>query len=75
MALNLKEIKRHAKEYVELKAHTTVLGVRFVKRYRLFGQEDVVLSVRTTKKKGPKWWVIGGSTPMNLYSMKMFPEA
>ena len=75
MALNLKEIKRHAKEYVELEAHTTVLGVRFVKRYRLFGQEDVVLSVRTTEKKDPNWWVIGGSTPMNLYSMKMFPEA
>lgn len=75
MALNLKEIKRHAKEYVELEAHTTVLGVRFVKRYRLFGQEDVVLSVRTTEKKDPNWWVIGASTPMNLYSMKMFPEA
>ncbi len=75
MALNLKDIKRHAKEYVELEANTTVLGVRFVKRYRLFGQEDVVLSVRTTNKKDPNWWVIGGSTPMNLYSMRRFPEA
>lgn len=75
MALNLKEIKRHAKEYVELEAHTTVLGVRFVKRYRLFGREDLVLLVRTMDKKDPNWWVIGGSTPMNLYSKRMFPEA
>jgi hypothetical protein len=75
MALNLKEIKRHAKEYVEIEAHTTVIGVRFVKRYRLFGREDLVLLVRTTDKKDPNWWVIGGSTPMNLYSTRMFPEA
>lgn len=44
MALNLKEIKRHAKEYVEIEAHATVLGVRFVKRYRLFGREDLASS-------------------------------
>lgn len=75
MALNLKDIKRHAKEYVELEAHTTALSVRFVKRYRLFGREDLVLLVRTTDKKDPNWWVIGGSTPMNLYSMRRFPEA
>jgi hypothetical protein len=30
---------------------------------------------RTTDKKDPNWWVIGGSTPMNLYSTRMFPEA
>jgi hypothetical protein len=75
MALNLKEIKRHAKEYVEIEAHVTVLGVLFVKRYRLFGREDLVLMARTTDKKDPNWWVIGGSTPMNLYSTRMFPEA
>jgi|SRR6185295_8019789 len=75
MALRLKQIKRHAKEYVELEAHTKVLGVRFVKRYRLFGQEDIVLLVRTSDKQDPDWWVIGGSTPMNLYSTRVFPEA
>ena len=74
MALNLKQVKQHAKEYVEMEARTKVLGVRFVKRYRLFGREDVVLSVRTTDKKDPDWWVIGGSTPMNLYSVRMFPD-
>jgi TIR domain len=25
-------------------------------------------------EKDPDWWVIGGSTPMNLYSTRMFPE-
>ncbi|MEK6325546.1 MAG: hypothetical protein AABN33_28220 [Acidobacteriota bacterium] len=75
MALNLKQIKRHAKEYVELEARTMVLGVSFVKRYRLFGREDVVLLVRTNDKADPDWWVIGGSTPMNLYSTRMFPDA
>jgi hypothetical protein len=75
MALNLKEVKQHAKEYVELEAHTKVLSVRFVKRYRLFGREDVVLLVRTTDKREPNWWVIGGSTLMNLYSTRMFPKA
>jgi len=75
MALNLKEVKQHAKQYVELEAHTKVLSVRFVKRYRLFGREDVVLLVRTTDKREPNWWVIGGSTLMNLYPTRMFPNA
>jgi hypothetical protein len=73
--MNLKQVKQHAREYIELEARTEVLGVRFVKRYRLFGREDVVLLVRTTDKKDPDWWVVGGSTPMNLYSTRMFPEA
>ena len=75
MAMNIKQIKQHAKEYVEQERTCKVLSLRFVKRYRLFGREDVVLFVRTTDKKEPDWWVIGGSTPMNLYSTRMFPEA
>lgn len=74
MQLNLAEIKRHAKEYVEVEARTKVLKVTFVKRHQLFGREDIVLLVITTDKKDPEWWVIGGSTPMNLYSKKQFPE-
>jgi uncharacterized protein with GYD domain len=58
MALNLKQVKQHAQEYVEMEARTKVLGVRFVKRYRLFGREDVVLLVRTTDKR----ILIGGSS-------------
>ena len=74
MQLNLAEIKRHAKEYVEIEARTEVLKVTFVKRHKLFGREDIVLSVSTTDRKDPDWWVIGGSTPMNLYSKRQFPE-
>ena len=75
MPLNLNQIKQHAKEYIELEARTKVLGVKFIKRYRLFGREDVILFVRTTDKEDPDWWVVGGSTPMNLYSVRMFPES
>lgn len=74
MSLKLTELKRHAKEYVEIEARTKVLKVKFVKRYRLFDREDIVLSVSTSDKKEPEWWVIGGSTPMNLYSKKQFRE-
>src|SRR3990172_4215133 len=74
MALNLRELKRHAKEYVELEAHTTVRSVRFARRFTLLGREDVALEVQTTDRKESLWWVIGGSTPMNLYSQKSFPE-
>jgi hypothetical protein len=74
MPLKLAEIKRRAKEYVELEAETEVLKVAFVKRYQLFGREDIVLTVTTTDRKDPEWWVIGGSTPMNLYSKRQFPE-
>lgn len=74
MSLKLSELKRHAKEYVEIEARTEVLKVTFVKRYRLFDREDIVLSVITSDKKNPEWWVIGGSTPMNLYCKKEFRE-
>lgn len=63
---------KRAKEYVELEAHTKVKSVRFVEKYRLFGQIDVALHVKTTDRKEPEWWVIGGTTPMNLYSRKSF---
>lgn len=43
MALNLKQIRQHAEQDVEVEALTKVLSVRFVKRYRLFGREDLVL--------------------------------
>ncbi len=40
----------------------------------LFGREDVVLRVATTDKRDPDWWVIGGGTPMNLYSVRQYPD-
>ncbi|HSY52563.1 MAG TPA: toll/interleukin-1 receptor domain-containing protein [Thermoanaerobaculia bacterium] len=75
MPLSLPELKRHARDYVELEASASVTSVRFVRRIQLFGQEDVVLSVTIEDRKDPEWWVIGGATPMNLYSKKMFPDA
>lgn len=74
MALNLRELKRRAKEYVEQEGRMTVKSVRFARRFTLFGMEDVALVVQTADKKDPIWWVIGGSSPMNLYSRKSFPE-
>jgi hypothetical protein len=74
LPLDLRQLRRHAREYVELEAHARVTGVRFAKRFTLFGREDVALSVEIDDPSDPSWWVIGGSTPMNLYSKKAFPE-
>lgn len=49
--------------------------IEFVERFTLFGREDIVLSVVTTDSEHPEWWVVGGSTPMNLYSKSKFPSA
>jgi hypothetical protein len=75
MALNLKRLIKRAKEYVEVEANTKVTSISFERKFRLFGEEDVVLSVITTDKKDPKWWVVGGTTPMNLYSKSVFRSA
>jgi hypothetical protein len=74
MPLSLTELKRHAKEYVEVQPRAKVLSVRFVRRLRLFGQEDIILAVVIDDRKDAAWWVVGGSTPMNLYSQRMFPD-
>lgn len=74
MPLSLSQVKRHAKEYVELEAGVKVLKVSFVKRHTLFGREDIVLSVLTNDPEHPEWWVVGGSTPMNLYSKNEYPN-
>jgi hypothetical protein len=75
MSINLKSLIKRAKEYVELEANTEVRSVRFVEKFRLFGRTDVALYVKTKDRKYPEWWVIGGSTPMNLYSKKDFSSA
>ncbi len=75
MALNIKQLIKRAKEYVEVEGNTEVTNVTFVERFHLFGREDVVLSVKTTEKDEPEWWVIGGSTPMNLYAKSRFSTA
>lgn len=75
MRLNLSKLIKRAKEYVELEGDTKVLDVQFEEKFTLFGREDIVLSVITTESDNPEWWVVGGSSPMNLYSKKKFPSA
>ncbi|HEY5511440.1 MAG TPA: toll/interleukin-1 receptor domain-containing protein [Prolixibacteraceae bacterium] len=75
MALKIKELIKRAKDYVELEAHTKVLNAEFVERFTLLGREDVVISVTTTDKVHPEWWVVGGGTPMNLYSKNKINSA
>jgi hypothetical protein len=73
--VKLGDLKRRARVYVEQQAHAKVLCVAFARRFVLFGREDVALSVDIDDPSDPSWWVIGGTTPMNLYSKKSFPEA
>ena len=73
--MHLKTFIQRAKEYVEWQARTKVTSVRFTERFTLLGRSDVVVSVRTTDKKEPNWWVVGGGTPMNLYSKRVFHSA
>lgn len=75
MGIHLKTFIRRAKEYVEMEASTKVTSVRFVERFTLLGRSDVAVLVQTTDKKDPAWWVVGGSTPMNLYSKRVFSSA
>lgn len=75
MPLNINQLSRRAKEYVESQVRTKVLRVTFAGRFSLFGNEDVVLSVSTTDRQHPRLWVVGGSTPMNLYSKSQMPTA
>jgi hypothetical protein len=75
--MKLQELKRQAKEYVELEANTRVVSVRLESRHSplLSPTGDTVLRVRTTDRKDPDWWVIGGGSPMNLYSARQFPDS
>lgn len=75
MGLNLKQLLNRAKEYIELEADTKVKHISFVERFHLFGREDIVFSVVTTDKNEAGWWVVGGSTPMNLYAKSHFHSA
>lgn len=74
MPLDIDELKQRAWEYVEMEADTQVTSVEFIESFTLFGREDVVLSVTTADAEFPEWWVVGGSTPINLYDKKTFPN-
>jgi len=74
MPLDINELKQRVWEYVEIEARTKVTKVEFVETLTLFGREDMVLSVTTTDPEFPEWWVVGGTTPINLYDKKTFPS-
>jgi hypothetical protein len=73
--LDLNQLRRHAREYVEIEARTEVVSARFKRRLSLFGEEDAVFLVETTDPSERYWWVVGGSTPMNLYARSKFNSA
>lgn len=74
MPLDLKELKVRVAEYIELEG-LEVLSVDFEETFTLFGVDDVVLSVKTADNENPEWWVVCGSSPMNLYPKSKFSSA
>lgn len=46
--LDLNQLRRHAREYVEMEADTKVVSVRFKQKLSLFGEEDAIFLVDTT---------------------------
>ena len=75
MTLDIQELIKRAREYVEVEGNIEVVDVRFEERFILLGQEDIALLVTTTDKDDPEWWVVGGTTPINLYSRSKFASA
>jgi hypothetical protein len=73
--LDLAELKRRVREYVKIQERANVLSVKFEETFRLFGAEDVVLRVKIDDANDPDWWVIGGASPMNLYSIRVYKTA
>lgn len=70
--MDIEELNKRAWDYVQRQADTTVTSVEFVESFRLLGRDDAVISVVTTDKETPEWWVVGGDTPINLYDKSKF---
>jgi hypothetical protein len=70
--MDIEELISRAWDYVEGQADTEVLSVEFSESFRLLGRDDAVMSVVTTDKDIPEWWVVGGDTPINLYDKAKF---
>ena len=75
MALDIAKLSARAKAYVEHEALTTAKDVSFAGIFSVYGQEDAVFLVVTMDPEEPEWWVVGGSTPMNLYRKSRFQNA
>lgn len=70
--MNIEELKLRAKEYVGLEAETKVKKVEYVDKFTFLGITDVVFSVSSD---AGDFWVVGGSSPMNLYDKSKFDSA
>lgn len=75
MPLDINTLKSNAAEYVEMEADTKVISVDFEESFTFLGMEDAVLTVKTSETDDSEWWVVCGSSPMNLYSKKTFLTA
>lgn len=75
MSLEINDLLERAKEYVEIEARSKVLSAEFAESFTLFGNEDIAISIKIEDKEDPDWWVIGGSTPINLYTKRLFKSA
>ena len=71
-SLDIEELKKGAREYVEIEANTSIITIEFESSFTFLGEEDVVFSVKTTNKQCPEWWVVCGSSLMNLYPKNKF---
>lgn len=75
MILTLPEFVEHAKRYVETEAETKVVEAKLIDKFTVYGREDAVLLIKTIDTEEPEWWVVGGTTPTNLYSKSRFNSA
>ena len=73
--IDVKAFLVRVKEYVEEEADTKVTSISFADQFTLLKRTDMVACVKTTDKTDPEWWVVGGDSPMNMYSTRMFRTA
>ena len=64
-------LKELAKEYVQREASTKVRVVDYVETFRALNKETVVLWVDSAEGT---FWVVGGDSPMKLFSEKQWSE-
>lgn len=55
-----------------MEADTNVTSIEFIKRDTSWYGEDFIASACITDEEEPECWVIGGTTPMNLYAKSQF---
>lgn len=72
MSIDREQFIERACDYVEREADTEVTASEFIKETSSIFGEDVILSMEITDEEESECWVIGGTTPMNLYPKSQF---